>query len=79
MEDGVSFFFLKNNFELYASINSAAKGNYLLRMRQYSLTEAEETCTAKNIVVNKIKNQYPVVEISKQRDATKRNRSYLRE
>ncbi len=54
---GVSFFFLKNNFDVYASINAAAEGNYLLRMRQYAVTEAEELFIAKQIVKNKVKNQ----------------------
>ncbi|MBI5401557.1 type V CRISPR-associated endonuclease Cas1 [Candidatus Wolfebacteria bacterium] len=57
LQYGVSFFFLKNNFELYASINSAAEGNYLLRMRQYSISDDEELFVAKKIVKNKIKNQ----------------------
>lgn len=54
---GVSFFFLKNNLEPYASINAAAEGNYLLRMRQYAQTNEEECYIAKQIVKNKIKNQ----------------------
>ncbi len=55
---GVSFFFLKNNFNLYASLNSSAEGNYLLRMRQYIIKNEEELIIAKNIVENKVKNQF---------------------
>lgn len=54
---GVSFFFLKNNFDLYASINSTAEGNYLLKMRQYTMTNEEELFIARQIVNNKVKNQ----------------------
>jgi len=54
---GISLFFLKPNFNLYANINSIAEGNYLLRKRQYSLNETKELEIAKNIVLNKIKNQ----------------------
>lgn len=57
LQYGVSFFFLKNNFELYASINSAAEGNYLLKMRQYLMSDEEELFIAKKIVDNKVKNQ----------------------
>jgi len=63
IEYGISFFFLRDNFELYASINSMAKGNYLLRMRQYSLTENEELLISKNIVLNKIRNQLKLLSL----------------
>jgi len=54
---GISLFFLKPNFNLYAYINSIAEGNYLLRMKQYSLSELEELEISKKILINKIKNQ----------------------
>lgn len=54
---GISLFFLKNNFDKYATIQAQAEGNYLLRMKQYALSEAEEMRMAKNIVSNKISNQ----------------------
>jgi len=57
LEYGVSLFFLKNNFEVYAAINSAAEGNYLLRMRQYEQKPEEELFIAKRIVSNKVANQ----------------------
>ncbi len=62
---GVSFFLLKNNFNLYASINSKAEGNYLLKMRQYSITEDEEIFISKEIVKNKIKNQISLLSSKK--------------
>jgi CRISP-associated protein Cas1 len=52
---GMSIFLLKRNFEVYASIGSAAEGNYLLREKQYNLKN--EFDLAKNIVKNKISNQ----------------------
>jgi len=54
---GISLFFLKSNFNLYAYVNSVAEGNYLLRMKQYTLSEKEELEIAKRILINKIKNQ----------------------
>lgn len=62
---GVSFFFLKNNFEVYAAINSAAEGNYLLRMRQYEQTPEEELFIAKQIVRNKVTNQMGLLKARK--------------
>jgi CRISPR-associated protein Cas1 len=59
---GISLFFLKQNFDLYASINSTADGNYLLRMKQYFLTEKEELEISKNFVINKIKNQLSLLK-----------------
>lgn len=56
-EYGISFFLLKHNFEVYSAINSAAEGNYLLRMRQYEQKPEEELFIAKQIVKNKIANQ----------------------
>lgn len=62
---GVSFFFLKNNFESYASINAVAEGNYLLRMRQYAMTNGEEISISKNIVNSKINNQLRLLKSRK--------------
>ena len=56
-EHGVSIFLLKNNFELYGSFAAVAEGHYLLRMKQYALTEQREFEMAKNLVANKIANQ----------------------
>jgi len=58
---GISLFLLKNNFELYAEINSIANGNYLLRSKQYSLIKNQELKIAKQIVKNKIYNQYSLL------------------
>lgn len=62
---GVSFFFLKNNLEVYASVNAAAEGNYLLRMRQYTMTDSEELFIAKQILKNKIRNQMRLLKLRK--------------
>jgi len=73
---GVSFFFLKNNFELYASINASADGNYLLRMRQYTMTGGEELAIAKKIVANKIKNQLRLLKSRKAETRIKETELY---
>jgi len=57
VKHGVSFFFLKDNFESYANFGAVAEGHYLLRMRQYALSDAQELSMAKIIVKNKIANQ----------------------
>lgn len=55
LKAGVSLFFLKKNFEVYASLGCAAEGNYLLREKQYNYSG--EFNLAKKIVENKITNQ----------------------
>ena len=64
LQYGVSFFFLKNNFELYAPVLASAEGNYLLRMKQYSLTDNEEFLMAQKLVKNKVANQLALLEES---------------
>jgi CRISPR-associated protein Cas1 len=56
-EYGVSLFFLKNNFDVYGSLVAKADGNYLLRMKQYSLSPEQELAMSKAIVLNKAANQ----------------------
>ena len=63
LRHGVSFFFLKNNFDVYASVNAVAEGNYLLRMKQYSITPKDELNIAKQIVGNKIRNQFFLLKL----------------
>ncbi len=54
---GASIFLLRNNLECYASIQSYAEGNYLLRQKQYNLSEDKCLFIAKKIVENKLINQ----------------------
>jgi CRISPR-associated protein Cas1 len=70
----ISLFFLRNNFELYAPFSAAAEGNYLLRMKQYSLSEDEEFRVSKMLVKNKAENQ---VRLLKSRDKTENWKRYL--
>lgn len=53
---GVSIHFLKRNFETYANICSYAEGNYLLRQKQYHLSNITSLSIAKNIVKNKLRS-----------------------
>lgn len=62
---GISLFFLRSNFSLYAYINSSADGNYLLRERQYSLSQEQELEIARKIVENKINNQFSLIRSRK--------------
>jgi len=56
-EHGVSVFFLKNNFEMYGGMMTTAEGHYLLRMKQYEISEKKQLAMAKILVGNKIINQ----------------------
>jgi len=60
---GISIFLLKNNFETYAAIGSDAEGNYLLRIKQYNLSD--EFKLAKHIVKNKFLNQLILLKNAK--------------
>jgi CRISPR-associated protein Cas1 len=62
VEYGISFFLLKNNFNCYASINSLASGNYLLRKQQYLLTNEKALLMSKNLVLNKVRNQFVLLK-----------------
>lgn len=62
---GVSIFFLKNNFNSYASVGASAQGNYLLRSAQYSLGDKKEFEIAKFLVFQKIQNQIKLLEEKK--------------
>ena len=78
LQYGVSFFFLKNNFELYAPFLASAEGNYLLRMKQYSLPSKEEFSMAQKLVKNKIINQLSLLEdVGKLKDAKEFERNIL--
>jgi len=66
---GVSIFFLKNNFLNYARLVSQAEGNYLLREKQYAMSEAQELVMAKKLVASKISNQINLLENSDGKEA----------
>ncbi len=59
---GVSIFFLKNNFNSYASVGAVADGNYLLRSAQYGLLPNKEFLISKMLVAGKIGNQIRLLE-----------------
>jgi len=65
---GVSFFFLKENFESYASLNATVEGHVILRQSQYQKTGQEELDMARKLVANKIQNQCALL---KERDMKK--------
>ncbi len=54
---GISLCLLNYNLKPYALINSAAEGNYLLREKQYVVTQQRMDEIAKSLVINKINNQ----------------------
>jgi len=69
-EHGVSVFLLKNNFELYAALATTADGHYLLRMKQYALSDDQMLEMSKLLVSNKIANQRKAIlpVVSKDRE-----------
>jgi len=74
----ISLFFLRNNFEVFAPFAAKAEGNYLLRMKQYGLSEDEEFSIAKHIVANKIENQNRLL-LSRKKGADKEEMEQMRE
>jgi CRISPR-associated endonuclease Cas1 len=62
---GASLYFLKRNFETYASMGSYAEGNYLLRQKQYKLSQGKSLEMSKNIVLNKLKNSIALLRGAK--------------
>lgn len=58
----ISIFFLRHNFEVFAPFSAAAEGNYLLRMKQYAMTEDAELAISKRLVKNKAENQARLLE-----------------
>jgi len=59
---GISVFLLNRSFQIYAEILSAAEGNYKLREAQYTVKSKFELGVAKNIVRNKVLNQYKTLK-----------------
>lgn len=62
-EHGISIFFMKNNFQTYAGMMTMAEGHFVLRGRQYALSEETELEMAKKIVEHKIRNQTALLKI----------------
>lgn len=60
---GISIFLLNRNFEVYASIESKAEGNYLLRGKQYKAKN--NLSVAKKLVFNKLLNQLMLLKQEK--------------
>lgn len=69
----VSIFFMRNNFEVAAPFVAAADGNYLLRMKQYALSSADELVMARAIIRNKARNQLCLL---RERGANDKNIKY---
>lgn len=59
---GVSLFLLKENFETYAELVAVAEGNYMLRQKQYAISEEKDLSFSKKIVYNKISNQLRLIK-----------------
>jgi CRISP-associated protein Cas1 len=59
---GISLYLLKYNLETYGSFESYASANFLLRYQQYHLSELQELAIAKNLILQKTKNQLKVIK-----------------
>lgn len=62
---GISIFFLNQSLKYYGEINSKAEGNYLLRQKQYHLTDDKCLEISKKIIKNKIINQLQTIKSKK--------------
>ncbi len=71
---GASIYFLKRNFETYASTGAYAEGNYLLRQKQYSLSEKQSLEISKKIVANKLRNSMGLLRGAKINQIGKKSR-----
>lgn len=69
-EMGISLFLLNNRLRTISELVCVAEGNYLLRLKQYSLSEKTEFLMAKKLVLNKLENQIDLLEEYKNRDFT---------
>jgi len=67
VKHGVSFFFLKDNLETYASFGATAEGHYLLRGRQYAWDEETEMTMARLLIANKVANQAKLLKERKKK------------
>ena len=65
MRAGVSVHLLKRNLETYATIGAYAEGNYLLRAKQYTLSDEQNLTIAREIVRGKIQNQITLLRSAK--------------
>jgi CRISPR-associated protein Cas1 len=70
-EYGISMFLLNNSFRPYAEIMSKAEGNYLLRQSQYTVPKKQVLFISKQIVKNKVENQYKLLKSYKKSIAIK--------
>lgn len=61
-EYGVSIFLLKNNFQPYGGLMTEAEGHFVLRMKQYHMSEEIQLDMAKKLIENKIYNQFYVLK-----------------
>lgn len=59
--NSTSLFLLKRNLETYATIGAYAEGNYLLRQKQYILSDRRKLLIAKKIVENKLMNHLALI------------------
>lgn len=67
---GISIFFLNINYKYYGSIEAKAEGNFLVKARQYTISQEEEFCLAKQIVHQKISNQTKLLKQIKNIDVS---------
>lgn len=61
-EHGISLFLLNDSLKTYAEITSAAEGNYILRKKQYHHNDSFALEISRNLVLNKVQNQYNALQ-----------------
>lgn len=71
VDSGVSIYFLGYNLKNKFHISAIADGNYLLRQKQYGISERKSLQIAKNIVINKIIIQRNILIKARKEDLSK--------
>ncbi len=59
---GVSIFFMNKSLQTYSQVVVNAKGNYELQRRQFTMQTDEELNISKELVANKIRNQFSILQ-----------------
>ena len=68
---GIAIFMMSKNFNVYAAIGGQSDGNYLLRKKQYDLSNSLNI--AKHLVHNKISNQLELIKKKRGKNSDDKN------
>lgn len=78
-EHGISVFLLSSSLQAYAEINAVAEGNFVLRSKQYNLSDKATLDLSKMIMLNKVTNQYSLLKKNKKNPDKKQYHDTLKQ